>query len=308
MIPRDEYFRRERERRLNANKFQLRFIIAEFMQYLYDTDNSRLTFYGVDNKTYLPVVSIGEYVHRWRESYRKKLLARFYRLDDWFKDNPCTPTLMTLTTYHEGFLPDQISSVQAGWRKLRDNMYHIIGKFTYFYVLEPHEDGYVHLHALIFNDISDEQRQQIADLWTNKYRLGEQVDFKQREIAEGIQTGPKNYLMKYLSKTFNVNEMEDHVLLFNAAAWYMGKKDNNYKRVRFWNCSRDLQPILKLPKNDSDVDFYKVVLTYPDGEYTLYHKGVDKARVNSLQGLQDRAASPICNPAPKACYAHPRSR
>jgi len=277
LVSRYEYFEQRRDRRKRASVEQCSDIILAFKEYLDKTANSSMTFYGMQGGT-SPVTARGEYVHRWTLRYRNRLLARFYKLDEWFALNPCDTTMLTLTTRHSGFLPDQFVILAEAFRKLRNNIRqdHFLGKFSYFYVFEPHEDGYAHIHMLLFMRVSEEHQERIKNLWCNKYGVGvaDAQDFKIRTIDEGL-TNPKNYMMKYLVKTFEPSDMENNspFLLFNACAWYMGRKDTDYKPLRFWNCSQDLQPVLKLDdKDNGDVYWYKVEMSTPDGDALLWQK------------------------------------
>lgn len=280
---RDIYFEMRRAARAAANHRDARYIKNDFLNYLDSTARSVLTFHGVDMSTGCRVVSRGEYVHRWTDSYRRRLLARFYKLDDWFAVNQSGTTLMTLTTRHVGFLPDQYALLQKYYRKLRDVMRRpdFLGKFTYFYVLEPHQDGYIHLHMLIFQELTIGQQERIKSLWVNKYGVGvaDALSFEVRTVAGGVKS-PKNYLMKYLTKSFTVSgdgvDTGSAFFLFSAVAWYMGRPVNDFKPIRFWNCSRDLQPILKLDELDSltDIEWFKTVISGPDGDNVLWEKPV----------------------------------
>lgn len=278
MVSRFEYFEQQRLRRKAIADTEWKDVKSDFLEYLDKTANSSMTFHGISCGT-SPVTVRGEYIHRWTERYRKRLLARFYKLDEWFMANPCNVTMMTLTTRHKGSLADQFALLQEHYRKLRNNMRqdHFLGKFPYFYVHEPHQDGYTHIHMLIFQEISLQDQERIKNLWANKYGVGvsDALDFQIRRIDEGLKS-PKNYMMKYLTETFKPSDMDfdSSFLLFNAVAWYMGKRDNDYKPIRFWNCSRDLQPILKLDEDDdkSDIDWYKVEMNTPDGDTILWNK------------------------------------
>jgi len=280
MTDRSAYFKHLRDLRTQKNHKQAAHIKADFNEYLDRTANSAMVFHGVNMAYFEPVTSRGEYIHRWTDRYRRRLLARFYKLDDWFKANPCNTTMMTLTTRHEGFLPDQYALLQESYNKLRTNMRQpsFLGKFSYFYVLEPHKDGYVHLHMLIFKELSQEHQDRIKGLWANKYGVGveEALDFEIKTVEGGLES-PKNYLMKYLEKTFKDadTDFNSSFFLFSAVAWHMGQRNNDYKPIRFWNSSRDLQKIMSLDKDDDlkDIEWYKVEISTPDSDFTMWEKG-----------------------------------
>lgn len=279
MVERSAYFEHLRNIRTEQNHKQAALIKSDFLDYLDKTANSSMVFYGVNMRYGEPVLSRGEYVHRWTDRYRRRLLARFYKLDDWFKANPCNTTMMTLTTRHEGFLPDQYALLQTYYRKLKNVMRQpsFLGNFSYFYVLEPHKDGYVHLHMLIFKELTQEHQDRIKGLWANKYGVGveDALDFEIKTVEGGLKS-PKNYLMKYLEKTFKDadNDFNSSFFLFSAVAWYMGQDYNDYKPIRFWNSSRDLQPIMKLDETDlkNDIEWYKVEISTPDNDSVMWQK------------------------------------
>jgi hypothetical protein len=72
-------------------------VIEGFKNYLQSTKDYRFRLTGT-NKDGEVVVTL-PYIHRWTEIYHKSILAKFYKLDDWMKDNPGIVTMFTLTTY-----------------------------------------------------------------------------------------------------------------------------------------------------------------------------------------------------------------
>jgi hypothetical protein len=43
-----------------------------------------------------------EYIHRWTGIYRISVLAKFYQLENWLKENPAAVTMLTHATYQHG--------------------------------------------------------------------------------------------------------------------------------------------------------------------------------------------------------------
>ncbi len=89
----------EAEGRSPLNKYRISHsdLIESFINYLKLTTNFRFRLMGL-NKDGEIVVTI-PYIHRWTDIYYKSILAKFYALEEWMKNNPGVVTMFTLTTY-----------------------------------------------------------------------------------------------------------------------------------------------------------------------------------------------------------------
>ena len=119
----------------------------------------------------------------------------------------------------------------------------------YFWIVEPQPaSGYPPIHAGYFTEFVDTEKDRLKNLWsrivrTGNYEHGPDFSFEQ-DYQNGEVTFLRNYLMKYLSKTYveTIPDWSPEELVFNAIAW-----DNGY---RFFGCSRDLSTVMKRPRKD----------------------------------------------------------
>lgn len=155
-------------------------VIEAFRNYLESTKNYqfRLTGTGKDGE----VSVILPYVHRWTDIYHRSILAKFYTLDEWMKDNPGIITMFTLTTYQgsQSQYNDGSYSRKATGKDLtildcfdllktsRTKFLNVLRNrypgINYVWVLEPHETGYPHCHLVVFREFSENEQQEIKRL------------------------------------------------------------------------------------------------------------------------------------------------
>lgn len=247
-------------------------ITLKFQAYLKQTEFLSIIVTGIKEGELIEIDM--PYIHRWKEEYKKRLLAKFYKLDEWFASHSLDATFFTFTTRQEDFpfKADQYTFLKENFQSIRDNMRKIKGKFSYIWVAEPHRSGYAHIHMLAFTAFTDAEKETIKRLWCDKYNAGvrEALDIQDikavDDFGEHQKTGnhrlqsPKNYILKYLKKTFNDEDTDLSYFLFSATAWYMGQKDNDYCRFRFYGSSKDLSSIMKLDESESDFVAMKVEL------------------------------------------------
>ncbi len=246
-------------------------IMLKFQAYLKQTEFLSIILTGIKEGELIEIDM--PYIHRWKEEYKKRLLAKFYKLDEWFASHNLDATFFTFTTRQEDFpfKADQYTFLKENFQSIRDNMRKMKGKFPYIWVAEPHRSGYAHIHMLAFTAFTYDEKETVKRLWCDKYNAGvrEALDIQDikavDDFGEHKKTGshvlqsPKNYILKYLKKTFN-DETDLSYFLFSATAWYMGQKDNEYCRFRFYGSSRDLSYIMKLDEFDTDFVVMKVEL------------------------------------------------
>lgn len=246
----------------------------QFLKYIEDTKSMNFVFSFLNTVTLEQVEIITPYVHRWTEEYRNRVLARFYKLQDWWIAQGCPPvTMMTLTTYqgdtkttraavgHAVSREEALEILQVSWRKLRNMLKIRILKrnFDYVYVLENHKSGYPHMHVCIFGTLSKMEKAWVIRLWSEKYNAGSKmhgVDFSEERKDERIDTSGDGspirsrddinfvgfYLIKYLGKSFSEPlEMTAGELKFSVLLWKTG--------ARQYNCSQALAKIMKLDEN-----------------------------------------------------------
>ena len=277
-------------------RFQLKGLGAlekRFLEYVETTSKSSLKFEFLDTRTMARVIIDSPYVHRWTEIYRKRVLARFYKLQNWWVNEGKPPvTMLTLTTY-QGATQTALAArgakvtreeglliLQSSWRKLRMMMRNRIlkRKYDYVYVIEHHKSGYGHMHVCIFDTLTLEEKERISKLWTEKYNAGslehgavfskERKDERINTSGDGQPIRNRNdisfigfYLIKYLGKSFaNPEEMSGAELKFSALLWKL--------KIRQYNTSRHLAHIMKLDLDESDERFkcISVILLNEYGE------------------------------------------
>lgn len=205
-----------------------------------------------------------EYSHRWRDTYRAMLLAKFYQLEAALQKSGAVArpvTMMTLTTYQDG--PASVKEV-GGYtigkafdvlavrrRNLINNIRrHIAPGIPYFWITEPHKSGYPHTHVALFDALTDDQMERAQSLWTDKYgaggkdahrlpweRLGTREGmFSIKQSAEPLKS-VRNYLMKYMTKNFSPSSMTPAELVYHAVA--------KASRFRFYGASRDITHMMQ---------------------------------------------------------------
>jgi len=184
------------------------------------------------------------YIHRWTDIYRKSVLARLYKMEEWFNEHPSHVTMLSLTTYQDGNfsiiekghsvdIPESFQILKESWKKLSMLIRNRIrNNIDYFWVFEPHmkhDTGYPHLHILIFTEFTPQEQERIRNLWYSKYQAGSyeyDVDFTIVQPEEAIKN-IRNYLMKYLATTFvktgsKFDDSPDWTkgqLVFNTITW-----------------------------------------------------------------------------------------
>ena len=159
-----------------------------------------------------------EYIHRWTNIYRRSVLAKFYQLEDWLKENPASVTMLTLTTYQDGHysttakgemvtIPQSFDMLKTSWKRLRMALRQYLPSNRYVWIMEPHKTGYPHLHVIIFEDVNEQTQGAITRLWSKKYKAGSAdhgVNFAVKKPEESIKS-IRNYLMKYVAKGFRTD-------------------------------------------------------------------------------------------------------
>jgi Putative rep protein (DUF1424) len=253
---------------LNHIPRQFKKCVANFTGYLADT--ARRTFKittkqgdGVKDK------SIG-YIHRWTPVYRRSILAKMYQLENSLTDEEKKNiTMITLTTSQRGEDQEEcLLKLLKYYNLLLKLLRYHIGTIDYFYMLEPHETGYVHLHLMYMKILTDAEKKIITNAWTKKYGVGviEGINFSEPKASKdgkcfsGSIKFVRSYLMKYVSKGLHSESMSKGELLFNSLL----KKH----KIRLWGCSRNFSKIMKRPKKplSEDYECLKVEM-YQDDEF-----------------------------------------
>lgn len=221
-----------------------------FRQYLSQTMGQKIDMWGMATRSgeLEDVYASIPYVHRWTDVYRKKTLAKFYLLETWWNCHRPPLAMLTLTTYQSGAHSVRIRGhrvtreesfeiLKQSWDKLLMALRYYLGPFDYVGLLEPHKSGYPHLHVLLFREVSEGLQERVRGLWCDKYEAGSRehgVDFTVKNLDDIKSV--KNYLMKYLGKSFYEYQNNHNYLIFNTIVWERG--------YRLFTCSRHLSRVM----------------------------------------------------------------
>ena len=243
--------------------------VLNFVGYINETKSKTFGIKGVKLSTGEETEKNIPYVHRWTSIYRMGLLAKLYQLEEYLGKNVSDVTMITLTVYQRGFDPEQcLLNLMDNYKKLLDIMRHKFNKnspIDYFYILEPHETGYPHMHIMYMRALSDDEKNWIKDRWSSKYGAGSfdhGINFSDAHESDngffksGSIARVRGYLMKYLTKGLFSDKkhfyeiggrkvyfnMPLHELLFNSLL----KKH----KIRLWNCSRHFSKVMKREEKD----------------------------------------------------------
>jgi hypothetical protein len=270
-------------------------LVKDFDQFIIDKDNSYISLEGEFLKDGSLAVKRVPIVYSCDPAYKNRQMAKLYRLNEWY--NSLIPsmrvvTMLTLTTHQRDFKNyfDQYDFLRDSWLKLKDIMKlpDELGDFEYVTIAEPHKTGFVHYHILIFKWVTNDQAARYKEIWNNKYAAGSVsrgVDITVNK--SGALRSVKNYLMKYLAKTFtmDVEECSDvpeffsdsdlkkfsepaglyrarsrlssegksyFLKVYHAVMWQMNKRDSGFKGFRAFQPSRRLSKIMSLPRKVND--------------------------------------------------------
>lgn len=251
-------------------------VCKDFVEWLDLTEQKGFVAKGYDTKKKKFLRCPFQYLNRWSSVRRDELSRKLDQLEFWFEEQQDRPvTLITLTSYHTGF------SVQAAWYKLnqsREKLLKLIAKYfdspDYFWVVEPHENGYVHYHLVVFAAVDNETKDnrgrgiedKFRDLWSREYQTGSHtygLDFTQK-MDDGKLTHLKWYLEKYLRKGFLLDSWSPGMLVFNAHLWDTG--------FRLYGASKNIRAIMNIgSEKQSHVVWLETkiedVLKDSEGEY-----------------------------------------
>lgn len=248
--------------------------VRDFVFYLQHIKNIRFCLEGFDSQGEW-ITRTFEYPCRWHEARRKATLAKLYLLDEWWKASGLPVTMMTLTTYHDWQKPHHgqpsrkvrdgysieksFALLNRGWERLHMVMNYYLGTFDYLWVLEPHQTGYPHYHVLVFDEISDSLQVKIRSTWAEKYGIAgrhQGVNFSARPV-EGLQSA-RNYMMKYLEKSFSIQGLTPCQLTYHALLWK--------NRYRMWGSSQNLNQVMKYRRGENGVTWTSLDLQDQEGE------------------------------------------
>jgi len=251
----------------------------QFLEYLRDKEHIQFIIEGHDSRIDNLVTSYKPYIHRWKPEYMKARIAKFYKLDEWGKNNPLPLTLLTFTTYHNSAYARRERgrgyTIETSWKALKIGFRKasllirnkIRAGVPYFWIVEPQpESGFPHIHAGYFTVFTDAEKDRLKNHWSRVLKVGDYkhgLDFSFEQMHKsGDVKSLRNYLLKYLSKTFveTIPDWTPEELVFNAIGWKHG--------YRFFGCSRDLSNAMKRPsKSDPNYTWLTTTMHRPGWNY-----------------------------------------
>ena len=176
-------------------------LLEDFGVWLKKTDNAKIVLKKKGSKDWgfsIEDILVLPYQTRFKKSYIRKTLWKFKLISRKYRDKPYVH--LTLTCYRSFPIPYAIRVLKEGWNKLRTYLVKRHGLLPFLAVLEPHKDGYPHLHVLIFTSRYLINQRKLSVLW-QKYGVGRVVYLK-RYWNWGRDSKGVYYLTKYLTKYF----------------------------------------------------------------------------------------------------------
>jgi hypothetical protein len=241
----------------------------EFVKYLDQCEQKKFLIKGYDTIKGKIINLPMEYTNRWCPVRRSELSEKLKRLEYWFELQEDRPvTMITLTSGRRDL------SVAKAWqdlnqskKKLQDLLRFYFGDVDYFWVPEPHKDGYVHYHMAVFADVDNNTKDKrgegiedkLRNLWSKKYGTGSHtygLDFSQKKDDDKIKH-LKDYLSKYLQKGFLLDKWTRGMLIFNANLWETG--------FRMYGASKRIRQMMNIePDKPSQIVWLETKMTSPE--------------------------------------------
>lgn len=161
-------------------------------------------------------IKILEWKHRWKRSY---MSSWKHRIEDWLENFYDQKHFIhiVITVPRVFDIDYYMRQLKKTWKSLQDLLTKRKGKFDFITVLEPHRDGYPHLHALIFCDWYLISQQELSEYLSSK-GVG-YVCYIKRYWAHCYGRRPIKYLSKYLSKYWKPSEWTKSFMIFSAYLW-----------------------------------------------------------------------------------------
>lgn len=252
---------------------ELKTVDKEFMEFLKQSESSCLRLDGCNivNNEWKTCKISG--LHRWKTEYKKRLYAKLWELNPWYEENRSPITMATFTTKQRGLsICDQVSLLKYCFNKAKKLLNKYLGKFSYFWIMEPHKSGYAHIHMLIFKAVPRELRYKLAEAWNGYYGAGgykHSLKFSMSKSQRSLVSAGA-YVFKYVQKTLDydmLSNAESGYFKLSSWVWKMSRHDTDYTGVRFWGCSRNLSKVMAYhgETDNADTIWWRVNWLTPDG-------------------------------------------
>lgn len=227
-------------------------IINHFVDYISYTRQSRTLSVYREIETNVYGLSVSDYMNRWANAYKNRYLKKLHQLQDWYNEDPCPVTFVTFTTKHKktDFIPDQITFLKENFVKIKDLIRKRKGKFDYIGNMDFHKSGHAHYHYIFFVKLDETDIDYVKKIWSQKYGAGSyekgiHFDVIPQERLNFVVT----YIFRHSKKLFDEKFTQPGSLRFHACVRYMYLSED-YKGVRYINCSRNVSKIMKLEDNN----------------------------------------------------------
>jgi hypothetical protein len=263
-----------------------------FLTYLRDKSTSHIIAHGKTPEGEDVEHDFG-YPHRYTDKYVRGRFAKMYKLDEWYqKHKHLKMTFVTLTTHHNiaameslnmGLLACRVDAVfkrlQEGKHLLFREMLRRHPGMQYVCVVEPHESGIPHIHAIIFESFSIDEQIEYRKMW-ERWNMGSfehGLDFDERKDYK--INSIRNYLLSYMLKSlpgykskFKGTAMwTKEEILFNATAHKHG--------YRTWCPSHQLTMIMRYKyTSEKEINWSKTMLKTDLDEFELWNVESPAAR------------------------------
>jgi hypothetical protein len=244
----------------------VKFAVSRFKEYLKKRESWYIKIHGKVKLTGTHFTYKKEDIHRWKDGYLRKRLARLYKLRVWFDGQPSKDvTMITLTVPHNenkwgrkvrdgADMYQAWKNLKRGWTRIYQSRPGLFRNKSFVIFYEPHPaSGYPHIHMMMFGTMTGDEIERLKSTWS---QLTGADPLNGVDVRPGV--GVKHliaYLVKYMSKTLyhTIDEWTPGEWAFNAIA--------HEERYRLFGSSNDLAEVMRLDtESDGTIECLDVSL------------------------------------------------
>jgi len=171
------------------------------------------------------------YGHRWKKFYYNEIKRNLENELTFFLDRNFLH--VTLTVPRERSIPHYLRQLKKAWKALHDYLVKKYGYFDYIGVIEPQNDGYPHLHLLIF---ADWKMFEIDEKKAKELGILSREELNNYLQSKGI--GRVNWVKRYWRGQWNVNLAMHYVTKYLRKYWKYERYRKNKRISLFYACVR----------------------------------------------------------------------